>query len=71
MSKYSSPEFVELSLDSSAFCTVSRREISNVSKIDISIPINSSCLDKNQLSMSSVPAEIAIEIVKLFLAGRK
>ena len=71
MSKYSSSEFVELSLDSSASCTVPRQAISNVSKIDISIPTNSSFLDKNQLSMSSVPAEIAIEIVKRFLAGGK
>lgn len=71
MPEYSSPEFVELALESSTSCRVSRQEISNVSKIDISIPSNFSILDKNQLSMSSVPAEIAIEIVKRFLEGRK
>lgn len=73
MTKYISPindstEFVELSLKSSTrSSTLSGQEIHTISKIDISVPMEKRTFEKNQLSMSSVPADIAIEIVKCFL----
>jgi len=62
-----STEFLELSLESASSRSLSIESSKNISKVEITIPSNNCSFEKKQLSLSTVPAELTMEIVKCFL----